>query len=107
MAIFGGLIDLGIAFLLAAVFAEYLKFRNVAKKGFNWIILAGVFFLFAGTFPIVGSGSYLGLEVLDTILKSTLGASVWNGLAQLFEILAWLFALVGTLFVVYEAFIEK
>jgi hypothetical protein len=95
MAIFGGLIDLGIAFLLAAAFAEYLKFRNVAKKGFNWIILAGIFFLFAGTFTAA------------TSLGGYLGTSVWNGLAQLFEILGWLFALVGTLFVVYEAFIEK
>jgi uncharacterized membrane protein HdeD (DUF308 family) len=89
------LAPLGIAFLLAAVFAEYLKFRNVAKKGFNWLILAGVFFLFAGTFPVAYN------------LESYLGISVWNGLAQLFEILGWLFALVGTLFIVYEAFIEK
>jgi len=95
MAIFGGLLDLGIAFLLAAALAEYLKFRNVAKKGFNWIIVAGVFFLFAGTFSTA------------TALGSYLGTSVWNGLAQLFEILGWLFGLVGTLFIVYEAFIEK
>jgi len=95
MAVFGGLVDLGIAFLVAAVLAEYLKFRNIAKKGFNWIILAGIFFLFAGTFPIA------------TALGGYLGKSVWDGLAHLFEILGWLFALVGTLFVVYEAFIEK
>ena len=95
MAIFGGLVDLGIAFLLATVFAEYLKFRNVAKKGFNWLTLAGIFFIFAGTFPIA------------TSLGGYLGTSVWNGLTQVFEILGWLFALVGTLFVVYEGFIEK
>ncbi|MFH7880554.1 MAG: hypothetical protein QXI09_00910 [Candidatus Aenigmatarchaeota archaeon] len=95
MAIFGGLIDLGIAFLLATVFAEYLKFRNIAKKGFNWLTLAGILFLFAGTFPVA------------TSLSGYLGIQVWTGLAQLFEILGWIFALVGTLFVVYEAFIEK
>ena len=95
MVVFGGLVDLGIAFLLTAALAEYLKFRNVAKKGFNWIILAGVFFLFAGTFSAA------------TTLSSYLGTSVWNGLGQLFEILGWLFGLVGTLFIVYEAFIEK
>jgi len=95
MAVFGGLIDLGIAFLLSAAIAEYLKFRSVARKGFNWIILAGVFFLFAGTFQV------------STSLSGYLGTTVWNGTAQLFEILGWLFALVGTLFVVYEAFIEK
>ena len=95
MPIFGGLIDLGIAFLLAAVFAEYLKFRNVAKKGFNWIILAGILFLFAGTFPIASS------------LSGYLGVQVWTGLAQLFEILGWIIALVGTLFIFYESFIEK
>jgi len=31
---FTGLIDLGIAFLLAVVFAEYTKYRTKAKKGF-------------------------------------------------------------------------
>ncbi len=95
MAIFGGLIDVGIAFLLAAVLAEYLKFRNVAKKGFNWIILAGLFFLFAGTFSTA------------ITLQTYIGSSIWNLGSQVFEILGWLFALVGTLFVVYEAFIEK
>jgi len=95
MAIFGGLVDLGIAFLLAAVFAEYLKFRNVAKRAFNWIILAGVFFLFAGTFSVATSLSgYIGLEI-------------WSALGKIFEILGWLFALVGTLFLVWEALLEK
>lgn len=95
MAIFGGLVDLGIAFLLATVFAEYLKFRSIAKKGFNWLTLAGVLFLFAGTFPVASS------------LSGYLGTQVWNGLAQLFEILGWVFALVGTLFIFYESLIEK
>jgi len=95
MAIFGGLIDLGIAFLLAAVFAEYLKFRNVAKKGFNWLVLAGLLFLFAGTFTVT------------TTLSTYLGFQVWKGLEQLFEILGWVFALVGTLFALYESFVEK
>ncbi|MCS7093885.1 MAG: hypothetical protein RMJ18_01735 [Candidatus Aenigmarchaeota archaeon] len=95
MVVFGGLIDLGIAFLLAAVFAEYLKFRNTARKGFNWLIIAGIFFLFAGTFPIA------------TTLASYVGVGVWSSLGQLFEVVGWLFALVGTLFVVYESFIEK
>jgi len=95
MAIFGGLVDLGIAFLLAAAFAEYLKFRNVAKRAFNWIILAGAFFLFAGTFPVA------------TSLSGYIGTGVWSGLEQIFEILGWLFALVGTLFLVWEALLEK
>ena len=95
MAVFGNLVDLGIAFLLAAVFAEYFKFRSKAKKGWNWLILAGVWFLFAGTFSIA------------TSLGTYLGASVWSGIEQVFEILAWIFALVGTIFVAYEAFIER
>ncbi|MEM4500442.1 MAG: hypothetical protein QXD62_03810 [Candidatus Woesearchaeota archaeon] len=95
MAIFGGLIDVGIAFLLATVFVEYLKFRNIAKKGFNWIILAGLFFIFAGTFSVA------------TTLAGYLGPTVWSFLGQIFEIAGWLSALVGTLFIVYEAIIEK
>ena len=91
---FANLVDLGIAFLLAVVFAEYTKYRNKAKKGFNWITLAGVWFLFAGTFGIA------------THLGGYLGASVWSGIEQIFEILAWIFALVGTLFVAYELLVE-
>jgi len=86
---------LGITFLLAVVFGEYLKLRTKAKKGFNWLTLAGVWFLFAGTFGIA------------TSLGTYLTTPVWNGLEQVFEILAWIFALVGTLFVAYELLVEK
>jgi len=102
MAIFANLVDLGIAFLLATVFAEYFKFRGKAKKGWNWIVLAGIWFIFAGAFNVMTavhpSGNYLG---------TYLTPAVWYGIEQIFEILAWIFALVGTLFIAYEAFIEK
>ena len=92
---FTGLIDLGIAFLLAVVFAEYTKYRTKAKKGFNWLALAGFWFIFAGAFTAAPSlGGYIG-------------ASVWSGIEQVFEILAWIFALVGTIFVAYELLLEK
>lgn len=95
MAIFGGLVDIGIAFLLAVAFAEYLKFRRKGEKGFNWLILAGIFFLFAGSFSAV------------TSLATYVGSSVWWGIENIFEILGWIFALVGTLFIAYEALVEK
>ena len=93
--LFAGLIDLGVAFLLAVVFAEYTKYKAKAKKGFNWITLAGIWFIFAGSFA---AAPHLGAYI---------GASVWSGIEQIFEILAWIFALVGTLFIAYELLMEK
>jgi len=90
-----GLATLGIAFLLAVALAEWAKFRNKADKGFNWIALAGIWFLFAGTFSMV------------TSLGSYLGATTFLGIGSIFEIVGWIFALIGTLFAAYEVLVEK
>ncbi|MEM5801830.1 MAG: hypothetical protein QXQ18_00360 [Candidatus Aenigmatarchaeota archaeon] len=95
MAVFGGLVDLGVAILLVAALAEYFKFRGKADKGFSWLAVSGVFFVFAGTF---GTATTLG---------SYIGSAAWGGLGQLFEVLGWLFALVGTIFVAYQTLVER
>lgn len=92
MAIFEGLLGLGIALLLAPAIAEYAKIRNKAERGFNWLAVSGVFFLFAGTFdaPV---------------------ASVWLGaiapLGWVFQVLGWIVALIAAIFVAYEALLER
>jgi len=92
MVLFEGLVGLGIACLLAPAIAEWAKFRGKADKGFNWIAVAGVFFLFAG---VTGAATSLAPYLA--------GIPV----AAVFEILGWLFALIGTIFVGYEVLVEK
>jgi len=92
--VFEGIVGLGLALLLAPAIAEFAKIRNRADRGFSWIAVSGVFFLFAATFSIsaIQTGGYL--EVLSS------GKT-------LFEILGWIFALIGTIFVGYEMLLEK
>lgn len=90
-----GLTGLGIAALLIVALAEWAKFRVKAEKGFNWIALSGVWFLFAGTF------------MPGSILSAYFGAGSWATFGSIFEIVGWIFALIGTLFAAYEVLIEK
>jgi hypothetical protein len=95
--VFEGLVGLGVALLLAPAFAEYAKIRKRAERGFNWLAASGVWFIFAATF---GAG-------YATTLGGYLGATAWGGLGSIFEIIGWLFALIETIFVVYEMLVEK
>ena len=91
----GALVELGIACLLAPAIAEYAKLRSKADKGFNWIAVAGIMFLFAGTL--------VGVAALETYLT----LFIVQNLANLFSIVGWVFALIGTIFVGYEVLLEK
>lgn len=90
-----GLMYLGIAFLLAPVFAEWAKIRHKAEKGFNWFAVAGAFFLFAASFAI------------PSISGTSAIISVVAPLETVFEIIGWLFALIGAVFIGYETLLEK
>lgn len=90
-----GIISVGVALLLAPVLAEYAKLRHKADKGFAWLAVAGVFFLFTGTFTTaVTLGDYVGV-------------ATWGTIASIFEVIGWLLALIGTIFVGYEILLEK
>lgn len=93
MVLFEGLIGLGIAFLLAPAIAEYAKVRKKAIKGFNWLAMSGVFFLFAGAFTTTLFGPGAWLESIEL-------------LGPIFEVIAWILALIGTIFVAYEVLVE-
>jgi len=93
--VFEGLVGLGVAFLLAPVFAEWAKLRHKAEKGFSWFAVAGAFFLFAATFAAVPSVGVTGI------------LSVVAPLGTVFEIIGWLFALIGAVFIGYETLLEK
>lgn len=88
------LIGLGIACLLAPAIAEHGKLRHKAEKGFNWLALAGVWFVFAAAFLLVPF-SMFGLE------------SMFAAIGSYVTLIGWFFALVGTLFVGYEILVEK
>lgn len=97
-----GLAGLGVASLLVVALAEWGKFRVKAEKGFNWIGLAGVWFLFAGAIE-VASVSAGAMPNIATYL----GVGVTSSVFAIFQIIGWIFALIGTLFAAYEVLVEK
>lgn len=93
--VFEGIVGLGVALLLAPAIAEYGKVRHKAEKGFNWLAVAGVMFIFAASFavPVIATeGAWL---------------SAVKDVGPVFQILGWLFALIGVIFVGYEALLER
>jgi hypothetical protein len=89
-----GLTGLGVAFLLGVALAEWAKFRVKAERGFNWIALAGVWFIFAGSLQVSSLGNFIG-------------AGTAAGIGSIFDVAGWIFALIGTLFVFYEVIVER
>ena len=89
--VFNTTIDIGIALLLAVVFAEYIKARNKSPRGWMWLAVAGVFMIFAGIPGLGGAALNIDLSIINTI----------------FAVLGWLLALIGTIFVAYETLMEK
>jgi hypothetical protein len=83
MVIFGGLLDLVLLVFLILVFAEYTKLRSKYDKAFKFIAGAALLFLLAFSF---------GLSVWVDMV----GMSAMYGM-YLFEIIGWIFLLVGTL----------
>jgi len=93
--VFEGLVGLGVAVLLGLALAEYAKWRSKAERGWNWLAVAGVWFIFAGAFGVA------------TTLGGYIGAATWSGISAIFEVLGWIFALIGTLLVAYELLVER
>jgi hypothetical protein len=93
--VFEGLVGVGVAIIFALALAEYAKWRSKAERGWNWLAVAGVWFIFAGSFAVA------------TTIGGYVGASVWSGISAIFEVLGWVFALIGTLLVAYEVLVEK
>ncbi len=88
---------IGLAFLLAVALAELAKFRVKADKGFNWLALAGVLYMFAGA-TTVTTGGFVG-ELLTS--------SIVEGFQKLITSFAWLAAIIGAVFVAYQILLEK
>lgn len=93
--VFTGLIDASLAIFILIALAQYARIRDKTEKGYNWLAAGGVVLLFAGLFAVAPA------------LGSILGAGIWEGLGKLFQIVGWLFALVGIAFVAYETVVEK
>lgn len=85
---FSGILGLGIACLLAPVFAEYANIREEAGMGFSFIAGGGVLYLLSSSFEMTG---FFG----QVASLSTMGAS-------LFEVIGWIFVLIGSLMTVYK-----
>ncbi len=92
-----GLVGLGVALLLGVALAEYAKFKRGAEKGWSWIALGGAWLLFAGVTQTAG----ISIQGLDAIIGS--GGII----TMLFQVVGWLFALIGAAFVAYETLLSK
>ena len=92
--VFEGTIGIGIALLLAPVLAEYAKVRSKSQRGFNWLAVGGVWFIFASSFAI------------SSTLGGLVGSELWSTIGSFFEVLAWLWALIGTLYIGYDIILE-
>ena len=99
-----GMAGLGIGFLLVVALAEWGKFRNKAEKGFNWIGLAGVWFLFAGAIQLA---IMLGADSATPTVATYIGGATAGAAFAIFQVIGWIFALIGTLFAAYEVLVEK
>ena len=94
--VFAPLIDASVAIFILIALAQYAKIRDKSERGYNWLAAGGVIILFAALFSVAPAfGSAVGLS------------TVWNNIGDIFQIIGWLFALVGVAFVAYETVIEK
>lgn len=92
MVIINTTTDLGLALLLAVVFAEYAKARAKSTRGWTWVGVAGIFLVFAG---------------IPSTVVAPIPAEASTIIGTMFAVLGWLLALIGTIFVAYETLLEK
>lgn len=88
MVVFGGHLDWVMVIFLVLVFAEYTKVRAKSAKGFGLIGGAAVLFLLAGSFGALG---------FMQLMAST---AVWG--QYLFEVIGFIFLLIGTILVAID-----
>lgn len=88
-----GLIDLGVAFLAAIALAEASNMRKKHETGFNMLAAGGVWMIFAGSLNVLPGYSGTLLNVFPIV--------------EVFSVIGWIFALLGTLLIGYETFMER
>ena len=86
------LLDAGVAVLVVVALASYAKMKG---RGWGWLAVGGVFFLFAGTMSAAMT------------LAGFLGSGIWSNVASIFEVVGLIFAVVGTVLIGYEALVER
>lgn len=80
---------LGIAMLLAPIFAEYGKIKAKNSKGFLWIGAAGASYLLAAAFK-------LGIEGM-AITQLAMGATLFSVVGLIAALVGAVFVLMGTM----------
>ena len=94
--VFTTLIDASVAIFILIALAQYAKIRDKSDRGYGFLAAGGVILLFAALFSVAPAfGSAVRLS------------TVWDNIGGVFQIIGWLFALVGTFFVAYETVIER
>ncbi len=87
-----GLLDAGVAIIIAVALATYAKLKS---NGWNWLLVGAIFFLFAGAM------------LTATTLSKLVGPGVWSGIAAIFEVIGLIFAVVGTVLIGYESLVKR
>lgn len=85
---------LGLVCLLAPAIAQYAGVKKKMDKGLGWVAVAGLMFILAGAFDA---------SVVTFWATSDLG-SVADGGLYLFQIIGWIFVLVGVISAAFEYF---
>lgn len=83
---------MGLACLLAPAISEYSGIRRKSERGFDWMALGGVMFLLVGAFETV------------TFWDASGFASTAVRASQIFQIIGWVFILMGSLVVTARYF---
>lgn len=91
--VFEGVIGLGIACLLAPVFAEYAKIRETAEKAFSMIAGAGVLFILAVSFNVT------------TVFSANAPQFASMG-SIVFQFVGWILVLIGAIVAAYRLTVE-
>ncbi|MEM5772727.1 MAG: hypothetical protein QXL86_00655 [Candidatus Aenigmatarchaeota archaeon] len=90
MVIFEGTLGLGVGLLLAVALAQVAKIK--LTKGWQLMAVAAVLFLSAAAWSAPAVVVYISPQI--------------GLLREAFELVAWIFALLGALLVVYETLVE-
>jgi len=85
---------LGLVCLLVPAIAQYAGLKKKTEKGLGWIAIAGLMFILAGAFD----------ATTVTFWATSDLTSVADGGMYLFQIIGWIFVLVGVLSAAFEYF---
>ena len=87
-----GLIDMGVAIFVIIALAEVAKLKRKSERGYGWLAIAGLCFLFAGVIGVIPTTVPFVRDLF---------------LTEIFSFFGWILAIIGTIFIGYESLLER